>query len=200
MGKHRSQQARYERLQKITKAGFTARAILEARRFVADFPSNCVGWLTLGLELVKLARYDEAERALMKALDLCPMEMRQLPLHQIGRLFCFKGDRERAAEWHRKGIDAAPTNATGYIFLGVILATQERRVEAEAVLRSATECIEGCIHEAFLNLGFLMRAQERFDQAAECFREAIHLHPSYRAAKKALRDTELCLKLLNDRS
>ena len=64
-------------------------------------------------------------------------------------------------------------------------------------MAAATECIEGCIDEGFLNLGLLMRAQERFDEAAKCFREAIHLNPSYRAAKKAPRDTELCLKLIN---
>ena len=45
-----------------------------------------------------------------------------------------------------------------------------------------------------MNLGLVLLAQERFEEAAECFREAIHLDPGYRAAKKALRDVEQCLR------
>jgi hypothetical protein len=45
-----------------------------------------------------------------------------------------------------------------------------------------------------LNLGFVLRAQERFEEAADCFREVIRRDPGYRAAKKALRDVERCLR------
>ncbi len=137
-------------------------------------------------------RYDEAEEATSNALRLCPEERRHFPLCTLGRLDKLRGDYERAAEWFRKAIEAAPTDTQGYIYLGGILALQGRPREAEDVHRKATEtCYEGCLDEAFLNLGFVLRTQERFEEAAECFREAIHRDPGYRAAKKALRDVEL---------
>ena len=60
--------------------------------------------------------------------------------------------------------------------------------------RQATRCTTGCTDEAFFNLGLVLRAQERFEEAAGCFREAIRIDPKYRVAKRALRDVELCLR------
>jgi tetratricopeptide (TPR) repeat protein len=121
----------------------------------------------------------------------------RIPFGKMGHLFLQSGDYDQAAEWYRKMIDVDPNDATGYIYLGAVLAQQGRLREAEETHRKATECSEGCIDEAFLNLGLVLRAQERFQEAAECFRKAIDLDPKYREAKMALRDTEQCLKLLS---
>jgi tetratricopeptide (TPR) repeat protein len=61
--------------------------------------------------------------------------------------------------------------------------------------RVAIACPEGCIDEAYFNLGLVLRSRERFEDAAECFREAIRLDPEYRAARRALFDVEHCIKL-----
>ena len=55
------------------------------------------------------------------------------------------------------------------------------------------------IDEAFFLLGDVFRAQERFEEAAEWFREAIKIDPEYRSAREALRDAERCLKSLKRR-
>lgn len=81
------------------------------------------------------------------------------------------------------------------IYLGLTLALQGRLRDAERVHRSATQCLEGCIDEAFYNLGLVLRAQERYQEAAECFREAIRRDPKYRIARRALRDVELADKM-----
>jgi Flp pilus assembly protein TadD len=96
-------------------------------------------------------------------------------------------------------VQADPDEATYHIFLGALLAKQGRLDEAEESHRRAIACAEGCIDEAFLNLGFVLRAQERFPEAADCFRHAIHLDPAYRAARQALKDVERCIKWSNDR-
>jgi tetratricopeptide (TPR) repeat protein len=188
-------QSRFQRLQKIEHSGLPALTILEARRFLSDFPNYGPAWHVLGGALIDLARYDEAESALTRAIELCPGSIRSIPLNRMGELFKCKGDYTRAAQWYRKAIKAAPDDNAGLIYLGCVQAVQGRLREAEKTHRRATMCAEGCIDEAFLNLGFVLRAQERFPEAAECFREAIRLDPKYREAKKALTDVQRCIGL-----
>ena len=90
----------------------------------------------------------------------------------------------------------SPRNASGYIFMGVAFSAQGRLREAEQVLREATEtCYEGALYEAFLNLGLILLARERHEEAAESLREAIHLNAECGPAIKALRDVEQCLEI-----
>ena len=188
-------QTRFARLKSASDADLPALTILRARRYLARYPDHGYAWYLLANALIGLARYHEAEEAVSNALRLCPEERRHFPLCMMGQLYRFRGDYEKAAEWHTNAIEAAPTDTQGYIYLGGVLALQGRLREAEEVHRKATEtCYEGCVDEAFFNLGLVLRAQERFEEAAACFREAIHLDPDYRAAKKALRDVERCLR------
>jgi tetratricopeptide (TPR) repeat protein len=78
------------------------------------------------------------------------------------------------------------------VYFGAVLARSGRLRDAEGVHRRATGCRAGCIDEAFLNLGLVLRAQERFEEAAGCLREALRRGPQYRAAREALRDVERC--------
>jgi tetratricopeptide (TPR) repeat protein len=185
---------RYERLKQLSDGPFPALTIRYARRYLADHADHGLGWLLLGIALIELARYEEAEQALAKAIELCPWEKRQIPLAQMGHLFEEAGDYDQAAAWYRKAIEADPSDATYHIYLGAVLAKQGRLHEAEEAHRSGIECAEGCIDEAYLNLGLVLRAQERFQEAADCFREAISIDPDYRVARRALRDVERCLK------
>lgn len=185
---------RYKRLQRLSNGPFQALTIRYARRYLADYPDHGPGWLLLGIALVELARYEEAEQALAKAIEHCPPEKRQIPLSHLGHLFRESGDYDQATVWYRRAIAADPADATYHIYLGAVLAKQGRLHEAEEAHRAAVDCAEGCIDEAYLNLGLVLRAQERFHDAADCFREAIHLDPEYRAARRALRDVEQCIK------
>jgi tetratricopeptide (TPR) repeat protein len=192
-------ETRYERLKRLSDGPFPALTIRYARRYLLDYPEHGPGWLLLGIALVELARYEEAEQALAKALELCPPDKRQIPLGHMGHLFMAGGDFDQAAAWYRKAVEADPDDATYHIFLGGVLAKQGRLHDAEEAHRAATGCAEGCIDEAYLNLGFVLRAQDRYREAAECFQEAIRLDPEYREARRALRDVELCLKWFGDR-
>jgi tetratricopeptide (TPR) repeat protein len=192
--------SRYQRLQRFSDGPFPALTIRYGRRILADYPEYGPAWMLVGIALVELARYEEAEQAFAKAMEHCPREKRQLPLAHMGHLFKEAGDYDQAAEWYRKAIEADPGDATYLIYLGGVLAKQGRFHEAEEAHRAAIECPEGCIDEAYLNLGFVLRARERFREAADCFREAIRLDPEYRAARCALRDVERCIKLEGDRT
>lgn len=190
-----SRASRYRRLRRFSDGPFPALTIRYGRRYLADYPWHGPAWMLVGIALVELARYEEAEQAFAKAIDLCPMHKRQIPFSQMGHLFREAGDYDQAAAWYRRAIEADPDDATYHIFLGAVLAKQGRLLEAEDVHRTAIACVEGCIDEAYLNLGFILRARERFAEAADCFREAIRLDPNYRPARRALRDVERCIKL-----
>jgi tetratricopeptide (TPR) repeat protein len=195
MSKDNKQRALYRRLRKASDADQPALTLLLGRRYVNRYPECGHGWLLLGIALVEQARYEEAERALLRSLDLYPADKRWIVLGHLGHLFKQSGNYRKAAKWYKRQIIATPDAADGYIYLGAALARSGRLAEAEAVHRRGTECIEGCIDEAFLNLGLVLRALQRYAEAAECFREAIRLDPNYDAAKDALRDVELCVKL-----
>jgi tetratricopeptide (TPR) repeat protein len=197
-------QARFERVMAAHKAGLSALTILRARRYLDECPGegplDYFVWFWLGETLAELGRYGEAEEALTNALRLCPEGRERVPLCEMGHLNGRRGEYQRAADWFRKAIEAAPRHAGGYIHLGSVLSLQGRLREAEEVHRTAIEtCYEGCLDEAFLNLGLVLRAQERFDEAAECFREAIRIDPGYRDARRALRDVERCLRMTKRR-
>ena len=194
-----SQSHSYEQMKRASDSECPALAVRLARRHLARFPDDFLAWHFLGERLVDLARYEEAEQAFGKLLEYLPPEKKWRASYSMGRLFREAGNYERSIEWYRKAIDAEPDEATSYIFLGAVLAKQGRLLEAQEVHRTATQCPRGCIDEAWHNLGLILRAREDFDEAAQCFREAIRLDPDYREAKRALRDVERCLRLKRDK-
>jgi tetratricopeptide (TPR) repeat protein len=100
-------------------------------------------------------------------------------------------DAFRLAERHyRFAIAANPHEASWRIMLGGLLARVGRLREAAAVHRRAVRCKLGARDEAGLNLGQVLRAQERYGEARQCFRRALRLDPGYREAKLALRDLD----------
>ena len=165
-----------------------------SKRFVEDFPDFPYGWIYLGDSLYGLARYSEALRAFRRALRLCPREKRFLVHVRLGHLHSRKGNLVRAEAWYRKAIAGNPSNASYRIFLGGLLAIAGRLREAEAVHRQATNCKKGRIDEAYLNLGLVLRAQERYEEALKCFRKALKTDPRYAEAKKEIADVRKVLQ------
>jgi Flp pilus assembly protein TadD len=101
-----------------------------------------------------------------------------------------QADIPGAEAWYRRAIEAVPTDATAYIYLGAMLAKNGRLDEAEACHRQATECPEGCIDEAYLNLGYVRRAKGQYLDALQCFREAQSRDPLDTDVQEALEDME----------
>jgi tetratricopeptide (TPR) repeat protein len=170
--------------------------ILRARALLAEVPDCGPVWCILGSELARAARFEEAEHALRKALEYSRPDKLRIPYAEMGHLFHAAGHYDQAEAWYRSSIEAAPNVAAGHIHLGGLLVRRGRLDEAEAAYRTATQCTSGCIEEAYLNLGLLLRARERFEEAAACFDESLRLDPDYRTARRALRDVTACLSEL----
>lgn len=192
--------ARWDRLRSADKANLPALTAARARRLLADFPTFGQVWKILGSALIDLARYDEAEEALLRAIAHCPPARLWVPRSEMGRLFASRGDHEGAEFWYRQAVEAAPDRAEPRIDLGGLLARSGRLIEAEAILHAAVWSREGPHDEAWLNLGLVLRALDRLDESIACFEAALKLNPKYRSAKRALRDVRQALRLSRRRT
>lgn len=161
-----------------------------ARRYLAAHPKHGAVWLYYADSLYAMARYTESLAALRRAIRLCPSKKLHLVYSRFGHLHRERGAFRVAERWYRRAVEASPSDATYRIFLGALLARAGRLQEAEVVHRRATRCKEGCIDEAFLNLGLVLRALERYSEARKCFQRALELDPKYKHARKELTDVE----------
>src|ERR1700733_12818864 len=135
-----------------------------AALLVRDFPDRGRAWCELGMALYPMSLYDLALRSFRRALRLCPSKEHYLIHGQIGHLYFQKGEFRRAEACYRQALEGVPNGAMHYIFLGALLAQSGRLEEAEAVHRKATRVREGCVDEAYLNLGLVLRAQQRYKE------------------------------------
>lgn len=161
-----------------------------AQRYLAAHPQRGVVWLYYADSLCAMARYNEALAALRRGLRFCPPKKVHLIYYRFGEVHRERGAFRVAERWYRRAVEACPSDATYRIFLGALLAGVGRLQEAEAIHRRATRCKEGCIDEAFLNLGLVLRALERYSDARKCFQRALDIDPKYKLARKALSDVE----------
>jgi tetratricopeptide (TPR) repeat protein len=187
--------AQFREIKRLDARGMVCCTVELARRYLAAHPKHGVVWLYYADSLYRMARYTEALAALRHALRLCPPKKLHLVYYRLGRLHQQKGALRLAERWYRRAVDSSPSDATYRIFLGAFLARAGRLREAEAVHRGATRCKEGCIDEAFLNLGLVLRALERYSDARKCFQRALDIDPKYKAARKELSDVEAVIEL-----
>jgi Flp pilus assembly protein TadD len=180
--------ARFRELKKLYFNNMVSSSMELPRRHLSDFPE--IVWLYYSDSLFDLARYSEAISALRRGAKGCPPKKLYLVYHRFGNIYKAQGNFRRAEVWYRKAVRVNPSDASHHIFLGALLAVSGRLREAEAVHRRATRCEKGAIDEAFSNLGFVLRAQERYVEAIKCFRKTLKIDPKDKDAKKALADIQ----------
>ena len=165
-----------------------ASQILLLKVFVRNYPDSARAWRRLGHRLVDVSRFDEALQALEKAQLLAEPGYLVFVYCAMGNLFRERGDDAAAERWYREAINHRPDDTQGYIYLGGLYARRGRLAEAEEIHRRATSCKKGCIDEVYHNLGLVLRAQERFEEALACFQRAFEMDPQYKVARIATRD------------
>lgn len=186
-----------DRIRAADKAGHVATVALLCEEYVRHDRDDWLVWFDLGSALWGLARYRASLRALRKARELCHERNEYFVHTETGHLYKRWGKYRAAARCYARAIAARPDDATGYIYRGAALARLGELRQAEAMHRAATQCSAGCIDEAYLNLGLVLRGQGRSGEAAECFRKALELTPDYPEASDALADVEQVLALLD---
>ncbi|HEX6811964.1 MAG TPA: tetratricopeptide repeat protein [Planctomycetota bacterium] len=190
----RTRKALVRRLRSVFRKDWAASTAVAARDLLAVRPENGLGWFRLGGALADMARYREAFAALRRALGLARAADRDLVHWRIAEAHDARGALRLAERHYRLAVAANPDEASWRIMLGALLARMGRLREAAAVHRRAVRCKLGPRDEAWLNLGLVLRAQERHAEARQCFRRALRLDPRDRDAKQALRDVDYVLR------
>lgn len=143
-------------------------------------------------------RFKDAKKALDRLLKLTGKSDDDISwyLCQMGRIYEDSGNFQKAIQWFDKANLANPEEATFLIYKGVMLLRLEKYDDSSEVLLKATHCSEGCIEEAFYNLGVVRIAQEKYEEAFICFEKALEIDSKYKEAKQQLKDMEKVLEIV----
>jgi tetratricopeptide (TPR) repeat protein len=166
----------------------------ELRRIIPDEP---IWWLKEGVHLYETARYEEAKRVLLQMIELFPRKLLHHAFSNVGHTCREQGRYDEAERWYRRAAQLKSEDAGRYVFLGALLGRKGDLSGAEVCHGKATQCAEGCIDEAYLNLGYVLRAQERYGEALDCFNKALEITPDYRHAIVGKSDMEKVIAFLN---
>jgi len=149
--------------------------------------------ITYACNLTSLAQYSAAETALDRAAPLAPKERLHFVLAQRGHLLEAKGDFVGAEELFMQAHKLNPDDATYLIFAGSAAFRRGDIDHAQKLAGKAADCSEGCLDEAWFNLGGYLLSAKRYRDAADCYRKALEIDPKYEIARERLEDVELIL-------
>lgn len=183
-------------MQDADDAGQVALALVRVRRLLADAPTHWPARAFLARTLATLRRPVEARAVLDHLIADSPRpspDARYVLDMADGELSARAGDVERALRAYQRVRDQLPECADAYVFAGALLAVHGRLAEAEAMHRAGTGCLTGAPDESWYNLGLVLRAQERYAEAAAAFVRAIEIDPAYEVARAALADVRAAM-------
>jgi tetratricopeptide (TPR) repeat protein len=149
------------------------------RRAIANRSYLPQGYYELGFTLMKLERYDEAVKALKKAMNLSPHHILIDSYYNLGICLFEKGEINEAIKYLEKYKEKAgfETRVEAYRLLG-------RAYLQRHELQKALSCFErvGYLEEptweTLLNMGVAYFGLDKLEEAKECFERARELNPS----------------------
>ena len=166
-----------------------------ASRYLEADPGDAIVRCRLASVWADLGRPDLARTESVASLEHADDALFALAWRLTGRVCAQLGDVEEADYWLDLASNARPDFANSHIFRGAMYARLGALEDAEACLRRATGCRDGCIDEAWLNLGNVLRAQERLEEASFCMQAALDLSNDYPAASTALADLDRAMSI-----
>jgi len=157
-----------------------------------------------GLTLIRYANtlrafslYDKAIEVLQRAEEVVPDRIKHLVFAQRGHLFKDMGDCSAAENQYLVAHKLDPEDASYLTYAGSAAFQRGDIEQGLSYACDAIKCPEGCIDEAFFNLGGYLLAQQRYEEAGVMYRRALEIDPDYEVAKKRLADVERILNFEN---
>ena len=170
-------------------AGYFATTVKLAEQFLAEQPDSQRAWIDLGLALAELGRYEQAESAFQKVIELGDGSSPEV-LGEIGNLYRSKGDFDAAMSWYQKQIDAAPSSSMGHLYLGNIRLRRGEFDAAISIFETALKCDDVCLEEVHYSLGLANRGKGDYQLAKAHFEKALVYDQNFAVAKIALKDVK----------
>jgi tetratricopeptide (TPR) repeat protein len=195
--KPKTRKQRYQEIVSADDNELNSCVIELAEKYLKDFPDSYGAWLMLSRAFQNTDRFKKARKALIETMKLIGESDDGFSwlLCNMGRIYEDSGYFHKALEWFKKAHEQNNSEATFLIYQGIIFLRTEKFDEAAEILDKATNCKEGCIEEAFYNLGVARIAQRNYQEAQKCFEKALEIDPKYKEAKQQLKDVKKVLKI-----
>ena len=149
-------------------------------------PAHGSAWFLYGDALRVMGLVHEAERALVRSQELCPKQV--WPRVRLAMLKEQQGHRESAEQDFAAAAGDAEVAQAGWFWVvrGTNLAAMGQFGQAEVCQRMALQCADADAGEAYLNLGYVLRAQGRYHEAADAFEACLAASPDSAEAGDAI--------------
>jgi tetratricopeptide (TPR) repeat protein len=164
-------------------------------RFLCDYPHHTATYARLARQLISLFQYEQAEDALERGERSAPKERQHFFVGLRGHLLLAQGKFEAAEKMFLTAHDLEldDDRAEYLIMAGSVAHSRGDLKRAEFLFRMASECEDGPIDEAFFNLGGVLLAEKRFQEAVDCYERALEIDPECEIARDRLKDVQLIL-------
>lgn len=174
----------------------SAQALLSINFYCEENPDDASGLIAKAMINTQLSNFIEAEKTL-KSIDLNKNKSSQfLKAYYIewASLYDGKNELEKAIEFYDKRIAIDPEQTSGYIYKGGALAKLGRYEEAKKIHLHATK-LEGDPEEAYTNLGLILRAELKLEEAKDAFENSLKLCSNDESVEKKLEDVTNAIEL-----
>jgi len=165
------------------RAGEVEQARDEFRKALALDPNDADALLNLGSLARLRGNFDEAERYVEQALRVDPNSI--WALTELAELERDRGELDESIRLYREALALDDSNPAVYLGLGDSLQRAGHYPEAEAAFRRVLE-LDPDSFEARYNLGVTAGQQQRLDEAAQHYEDALALAPEHPHAVSAL--------------
>ncbi|HBO44759.1 MAG TPA: hypothetical protein DD670_12685 [Planctomycetaceae bacterium] len=168
-----------------------AAAVELLRPYVVRRPEDGYAWFVYGDVLRRMGLSLEAIAAFGKAIEFAPDDSLADVHIQMGKTCNSIGEFAEAERHYAAATKHDPGFERGWlwIFRGCNLARSGEFARALSCYLKAVE-IGYNVKEAYLNIGYALRAQGNYDSAADAFRKAMSLTPDCKEAKEGLLSLE----------
>lgn len=161
--------------------------VVELLRVYLKFDSQRgLAWFYFGDALRHVGRLQEAEDALLKAVDLAPKGSRFTVYARFGMLMSKRGSPSDAEKWYRLATSEAGCPGWIWGLRGANLLHTENYRLAKSCLETALTSEDVVTEEVFLNLALMECAQRRYEEARKHLNAALAIDPNYHEAKRVL--------------
>jgi Flp pilus assembly protein TadD len=178
----------YERALKDSSKGNSSSAVERLERAIKLAPDFYEAQNTLGLQYLKLQKYEDAETALLRAKDLSPKASD--PLINLGMLYYQRGETladsgkpeeaattfQKATQFLQESVQRSPLSPLANSYLGAALYKTGSYDQAETTLNKAL-ALDDQQHDARLMLINVYVKQTRFEDALAQIKTYIAKNP-----------------------
>lgn len=155
-------------------------------------PADAYAWHMLGDALRVVGRFLESERALLRALELAPDSKRCAVCSRLAQLYNDMGRYADAEHYYSDLTADSEWTGLGWLWVmrGANLAILGNYELAEKCHRKATTLGDVDLDEAWLNLGLVLRAQGRYEDAISALRKCLQLDSTCTGAEEAVKSMQ----------